>query len=238
MQEDLMRNIWAYVVGGVVTIGAVVTLYSAIEGKSPTAKTRTPAPAAVNQTASVAAPTPDASYDMVEVTKDDYVLGKSDAPVTLIEYASLTCSHCAAFHNNVLPTIKKEYIDTGKVRMVYRDFPLDQMALTGSMLARCAGRDRYYPFIDALFEQQSTWASSNNPLAALSRLARLGGMSQAQFEDCLKKKEIADAVLKQRLEGQQKFAISSTPTVVVNGKKFGGGLTIEQFRAVVDPMLK
>jgi protein-disulfide isomerase len=233
-----MRNIWVYVVGGVVAIGAVTALYNAIEGNKPTANARTPAPAAAHQTASVAAPTPDGSYDMVEVTKDDYVIGKSDAPVTLIEYASLTCPHCAAFHNNVLPTIKKDYIDTGKVRMVYRDFPLDQMALTGSMLARCAGRDRYHPFINALFEQQATWSRATSPIVALSKLARLGGMSQTQFEDCLKKKEIADAVLKQRLDGQQKFAISSTPTVIINGRKYSGGLTVEQFRAVVDPMLK
>lgn len=233
-----MRNIWAYVVGGVVAIGAIAALYNAIEGNQPTANARTPAPAAAPQSASVAAPTPDGSYDMVEVTKDDYVIGKPDAPVTLIEYASLTCPHCAAFHNQVLPMVKKDYIDTGKVRMVYRDFPLDQLALTGSMLARCAGRERHYSFINALFEQQSTWSRASSPMAALAKLARLGGMSQVQFEDCLKKKDIADAVLKQRLDGQQKFAISSTPTVIVNGRKFSGGLTIEQFRAVVDPMLK
>ncbi len=233
-----MRNIWAYVVGGVVAIGAVVVLYNAIDSNQPTAKTRAQAPTAEKQVASVAAPTPDGTYDKIEIAKDDFVIGKADAPVTLIEYASLTCPHCAAFHNNVLPIVKKEYIDTGKVRMVFRDFPLDQLALTGSMLARCAGPDRYYPFVDTLFQQQSIWARSNNPLAALSKLALLGGMSQPDFEACLKKKEVADAVLKQRLEGQQIFAISSTPTVIVNGKKFSGGLTIEQFRAVVDPMLK
>ncbi len=127
-----MRNIWAYIVGGVVAIGAVVVIYEMTGNDQPTARTQ-PASAAT-QTAQATAPTPDKTYDAVEITKDDMVIGKADAPVTLIEYASLTCPHCASFHNQVLPTVKKEYIDTGKVRMVYRDFPLDQLALTGSML--------------------------------------------------------------------------------------------------------
>jgi protein-disulfide isomerase len=234
-----MRNIWVYVVGGVVAIGAVIAISNMIDGNQPATRTQAQAPTPAATPASVSeAPTPDATYDMVEITADDFVLGKADAPVTVVEYASLTCPHCANFHNAVLPTIKKEYIDTGKVKMVYRDFPLDQLALTGSMLARCAGRDRYHPFISALFQQQAIWSRSNNPLTALSKLARLGGMSETDFEACLKKQDVADAVLKQRLEGQQKFAISSTPTIIVNGQKFGGGLTMEQFRAVVDPMIK
>ncbi len=231
-----MRNIWAYIVGGIVAIGAVVAIYRMTGDKQATVQAR-PQAAAV-KTAQTTAPIPEKTYDNVEITKDDFVIGKTDAPVTLIEYASLTCPHCAAFHNQVLPTLKKDYIDTGKMRMVYRDFPLDQLALTGSMLARCAGRDRYHPFINALFQQQASWSRSNNPLTALSKLARLGGMSQQDFEACIKNQEIADAVLKQRIEGQKKFEIGSTPTIIVNGQKFSGGLTVEQFRAVVDPMLK
>lgn len=234
-----MRNIWSYVVGGVVAIGAVIVVSNMIGGNQPAPRTQAQTPATGATPASAAeAPRPDATYDMVEITADDFIIGKVDAPVTVVEYASLTCPHCANFHNAILPTIKKEYIDTGKVRMIYRDFPLDQLALTGSMLARCAGRDRYYPFINALYQQQSTWSRSNNPLTALSKIARLGGMSETDFEDCLKKQDVADAVLKQRLDGQQKFEISATPTIIINGQKFGGGLTIEQFRAVVDPMIK
>lgn len=231
-----MWNIWVYIVGGVVAIGAVVVIYEMTGNDQPTARTQ-PASAAT-QTAQATAPTPDKTYDAVEITKDDMVIGKADAPVTLIEYASLTCPHCASFHNQVLPTVKKEYIDTGKVRMVYRDFPLDQLALTGSMLARCAGPDRYHSFINAMFLQQETWSRSNNPLTALSKLARLGGMSQQDFEACLKKQDVADAVLKQRIDGQKAFEISSTPTIIINGQKFSGGLTLDQFRAVVDPMIK
>ena len=183
-------------------------------------------------------PKPDASFDKVEITKNDFVLGKETAPVTLVEYASLTCPHCAQFHQNTLPAVKKEYIETGKVKLIYRDFPLDQLALSGSMIARCAGRDRYFAFIDVMFAQQSTWARDTNPLAALSRIARLGGMSQAKFDECLKDKKIADAVVQQRLDGDKKFGINATPTVIINGKRYSGGLTIEQFRAVVAPLLK
>jgi len=236
-----MRNIWIYVVGGMVAIGAIVSIKGVIgDNENSRSAARTPAATTSANAApvKVEAPKPDASFDKVEITKDDFVLGKESAPVTLVEYASLTCPHCAQFHQNTLPAVKKEYIETGKVKLVYRDFPLDQLALSGSMIARCAGRDRYFAFIDVMFAQQSTWARDTNPLAALSRIARLGGMSQAKFDECLKDKKIADAVVQQRLDGDKKFGINATPTVIINGKRYSGGLTIEQFRAVVAPLLK
>ena len=168
----------------------------------------------------------------------EHVMGDENAPVTMIEYASLTCPHCAQFHQNALPTIKKNFIETGKIRYVYRDFPLDQLALSGSMIAQCGGRDRYFAFIDALFAQQSNWARDPKPFAALSRIARLGGLSQAKFDECIKDKDIADAILKKRLDGDKIFGINSTPTIIINGKRFSGGLSIEQFKAVVAPLLK
>ena len=236
-----MRNIWIYVVGGMVAIGAIVSIKGVI-GDNESSRNAARAPAATATAnaapAKVEAPKADASFDKVEITKDDFVLGKESAPVTLVEYASLTCPHCAQFHQNTIPAVKKEYIETGKVKLVYRDFPLDQLALSGSMIARCAGRDRYFAFIDVMFAQQSTWARDTNPLAALSRIARLGGMSQAKFDECLKDKKIADAVVQQRLDGDKKFGINATPTVIINGKRYSGGLTIEQFRAVVAPLLK
>jgi protein-disulfide isomerase len=236
-----MRNIWIYVVGGMVAIGAIVSIKGVIgDNENSRSAAHTPAATATANAApaKVEAPKPDASFDKVEITKNDFVLGKETAPVTLVEYASLTCPHCAQFHQNTLPAVKKEYIETGKVKLIYRDFPLDQLALSGSMIARCAGRDRYFAFIDVMFAQQSTWARDTNPLAALSRIARLGGMSQAKFDECLKDKKIADAVVQQRLDGDKKFGINATPTVIINGKRYSGGLTIEQFRAVVAPLLK
>jgi hypothetical protein len=156
-----MRNIWVYVVGGMVAIGAIVSIKGIIgnsESSQSTAQKLVVTATDNVAPAKVEAPKPDASFDKVEIMKDDFIFGKETAPVTLVEYASLTCPHCAQFHQNTLPAIKKEYIETGKVKLVYRDFPLDQLALSGSMIARCAGRDRYYAFIDVMFAQQATWA--------------------------------------------------------------------------------
>jgi protein-disulfide isomerase len=150
----------------------------------------------------------------------------------------MTCPHCAQFHNTVLPTIKSEFIDKGHVRLVFRDFPLDNLALTASVVARCAGPDRYFQFLNALFASQNKWARDSNPVAALSRIARLGGMSQADFDSCLKKKEVTEKVLAQRLEADKAYGVRSTPTIIVNGDLYGGGLGIDQLRAVINSKLK
>ncbi len=235
-----MPNIWVCVVGGIVAIGAIVSIQGIIgENKGTKGLERQATTATANAApVEVKTPEPDANFDKVKITKDDFVLGVDAAPITVIEYASLTCPHCAQFHQNALPTIKKDFIETGKIRYVYRDFPLDQLALSGSMIAQCSGRDRYFAFIDALFAQQSNWARDTKPLAALSRIARLGGISQAKFDECIKDKDVADAILKKRLDGDKIFGINSTPTIIINGKRFSGGLSIEQFKAVVAPLLK
>ena len=235
-----MPNLWVYVVGGMVAIGAIVSIKGIIGENEVTKVTDRQAATTTANAApiEVEIPEPDASFDKVEITKDDFILGMDTAPITVIEYASLTCPHCAQFHQNALPTIKKNFIETGKIRYVYRDFPLDQLALSASMIAQCGGRDRYFAFIDTLFAQQSNWAHDPKPFAALSRIARLGGLSQAKFDECIKNKDIADAILKKRLDGDKIFGINSTPTIIINGKRFSGGLSIEQFRAVVAPLLK
>ncbi len=183
------------------------------------------------------APRPDQIFDAVPVTETDMVLGRADAPVTIIEYASLTCPHCAQFHGEVLPKIRKAYIETGKARLVYRDFPLDRVALAGSILARCAGPGRYFGFIDLLFKDRSRWSQAGSPMQALGQLARLGGLSQAKFDSCLKDESIRRIVLDQRLAGEREYRISSTPTLIINGRKYNGGLTFAQMRAVVEPIL-
>ena len=163
--------------------------------------------------------------------------GKSDAPVEVIEYASLTCPHCAAFHNGPWPALKKEYVDTGKVKMIYRDFPTDQMALAASMIARCAPEDRYFGIIELMFRTQDNWRRSTNPREDLANIGRLAGMSLATIEACMRNQAVYDGVMKQRNVGIKKHNIDSTPTLIVNGKKIEGGLALEEFRQVFDKAL-
>ncbi len=145
------------------------------------------------------------------------ILGDPDAPVTIEEFASLTCPGCASFHTGALPGIKKDFIDTGKVKLVFTDFPLDSLAMAGSMLARCAEEKRFFGFIEVLFRTQSNWSGAKNPRQALMGVARLGGMSQADFEACLGNQALMDGIRKRAKDAQNKHGISSTPSFVVNG---------------------
>ena len=165
----------------------------------------------------------------------DRVLGKTDAPITIIEYASLTCPHCAEFHNTVLPELKKQYVDTGKVKFIYRDFPLDQLALRAAMLARCAPEERYFAFVEVLFKNQQSWAAASDPMAALSRIGRLGGVPAEKIESCLNDKALADAVLESRMTGAKDFDVKSTPTILVNGKKVDA-LTFPELDRLLKPL--
>ena len=240
-----MRNMLPLVVGAVVIGGGAIAIYNATGGKNnPT--TRSPPPAVAAQAVvspaaagtPVEAPKPAATFAKIDIASDEIILGKNDAPVTIVEYASMTCPHCARFHNDILPTIKSEFIDKGQVRLVFRDFPVDNLALTAAVVARCAKPERYFPFVDALFASQDKWARDSNPMLALSRIARLGGMSQAKFETCLKDQNITEKVLAQRLEADKTFGVRSTPTIIVNGDLYGGGLPIDQLRAVINSKLK
>lgn len=164
-------------------------------------------------------------------------LGDPAAPVTIIEYSSLTCPHCAAFQKETLPGLKTRYIDTGKVHFVMRDFPLDQIALRAAVIAHCAGPERYPAFVDVFFQQQASWIRAADPVQALKQLARLGGLGTEQADACLADKAMEDAVLKSRLEAQQKFEVKSTPTFIVNGKSYSGEKSVEDFAAIIDPLL-
>ncbi|MBI3516152.1 MAG: DsbA family protein [Proteobacteria bacterium] len=166
----------------------------------------------------------------------DRVLGKPDAPITIIEYASLTCPHCADFHKDIMPELKARYVETGKAKVVYRDYPLDQWALRAAMLARCAPEDKYFSFLDVLFQQQVTWATARDQKAALERIAKLGGMTSSTFEACLANKSLEDAILAGSLKGQKEFDISGTPTVIVNGKKIDTPHSFADLDKILKPL--
>lgn len=167
----------------------------------------------------------------------DMVIGKADAPVTVIEYASMTCPHCASFHIEILPKLKSTYIDSGKVKLVFREFPLDQVALRAAMLARCAGNERYFGYVDVMFRQQRAWSTSNDPIGALQRIARLGGMTDEEFRICMSNEALAQAIVATRMDGEQKHQIRSTPTLIVGEKKSDGAPTWEELEALIKPLL-
>ena len=165
------------------------------------------------------------------------VLGDPDAPVTIIEYSSLTCPHCAAFHTDTLPAIKERFVETGQAKIVYRDFPLDQNALNAAVIAHCAGDDRYFAFLEAMFASQERWARSSDPTESLLQLAGLGGMPREQAEACLADDAMLDAVLQSRLDGQAEYSVSSTPTFVINGEVVSGNRSVDEFATVIEAAL-
>ncbi len=166
----------------------------------------------------------------------DVWLGSPDAKVTIIEYASMTCSHCAHFHTETWPELKKRFIDTGKVRFTLREFPLDPLATAGFMLARCNGNDKFFPMVDLLFTQQRNWAFVDKPVDALSALVKQAGFTQESFEACLKRQDIYDAVTLVK-DGGAKAGVNSTPTFFINGQKRNGALSIEEFDKILQPLL-
>ncbi len=169
-----------------------------------------------------------------DYAKGDMVLGNPEASITIIEYASFTCPHCATFHADTLPQLKQAWLDSGKAKMIYRDFPLDELALRAAMLARCAGKARYFAFVNVLFAQQNQWARAKDPIGALGRIARLGGIGKGAFEACMADRALGDTVLQSRVDASQKYDISSTPTFIINGEKHPGALSFEQIDAILN----
>ncbi|HJM48855.1 MAG TPA: DsbA family protein [Alphaproteobacteria bacterium] len=170
--------------------------------------------------------------------KEEMAIGAAEAPVTVIEYASMSCSHCAHFHIETLPALKEKYINTGKLRLVFREFPLDRTAFWAAILARCSGEKRFFGFIDLLFRQQKKWSHSRDPLAELSQVGLMGGVGKKDFEACLKNADLGNAILATRLAGEQKHKIQSTPSFVIGGKTQPGAPTLEQFDELLKPLLK
>lgn len=191
-------------------------------------------------TPAVEAPKPEGKVDAAKLIESGVLpemsLGNADAKVTIVEYASMTCPHCAHFHETTLPELKTKYIDTGKVRMIFREFPFDPRAEAGFMLARCS-KDNYFPMIDVLFKQQANWAAVENAQAALLQLAKLAGFSQQQFEACLTDQKLLDDIRAVRARGEKDFGVTSTPTFFINGSKYPGAMSIAEFSAIIDPLL-
>jgi len=163
------------------------------------------------------------------LSKDDRILGNPDAPITIVEYASLTCPHCAHFTNEVLPELKKKWIDTGKAKLVLRDYPLDEPALRAAMIARCAPPDRFYAYTDMFFGAQDKWVTARDYRDALARLVKLGGMSREEFDNCLKNTALENKIVEGRLIASKELDVNSTPTFFINGTKFTGAPTVEEF---------
>jgi len=207
----------------------------ALPAPSSTPAPLTPVPAAASNAAPAPqqAAIPPASAGPA-IAADDRILGKPDAPITIVEFASLTCPHCADFDANTLPKLKAEWIDTGKARLVFKDFPLDQAAVRAAMLARCAPPEQFYPFLDALFHSQTTWAAGGKVDAALGKLAKLSGMSDDQFAACMKDDAIQKRVLDSRLEAEQTYKVESTPTFFINGVQVVGAQPYAEFQRVLN----
>ena len=164
---------------------------------------------------------------------DDRILGDPEAPITIIEYSSLTCPHCAKFHKETLPDVKDKWIEEGKARIVYRHFPLDGLALRGAMVANCMEGDRFFTFLEALFHGQKLWVQANDPVKALSQVAALAGLNGERFAACLENEAEANAILERLKHGEATYQISSTPTFIVNGRKVTGALGYDAFDKVL-----
>ena len=171
--------------------------------------------------------------DLADSIKE-MTIGKKDAPLTIVEYASLGCSHCAKFHQETYPTLKKDYIDTGKVRLIFRDFPLGTPALAATMIARCSGPERYFGFVEMFFRSQTQWSHAENPLEALSRVARLGGMAPIDVQACMRNQKLLEYIQLQKKHAYEEDGINATPYFVIGTEKLSGGLPYNQMKIIIE----
>jgi protein-disulfide isomerase len=178
---------------------------------------------------------PDVNMDefMKKGDLPENVLGKADAPYTIVEYSSMTCPHCAHFHTKVLPQIKKEFIDTGKAKYIVREFPLDNVAAAAFMLARCVEPAKYFDFVDLLYSNQPEWAFKDNPLPGLQKFAKQVGFTEERFNQCIKDDKTLKYIEWVRSRAHDQFGVKATPTFFINGKKLDG-VDLENFERILD----
>ena len=176
---------------------------------------------------------------VLNLTEDDFIIGNNNAPITIIEYASMSCSHCANFHNNTLPDLKKEYIDTGKVKYVFRDFPYNYPALLGSMVMRCIPSEVRYDYMNALYKLQNMWVVKENAITRqeLYKIMQTGGMTKEKFDTCLSNVDLENKILQEVIAAQNEFNIQSTPSFLINGDLLEGDKPIKVFRQILDKIL-
>lgn len=176
---------------------------------------------------------------ILDISENDFVIGNNDAPVTIIEYASLSCSHCAEFHTKTLPLILEEYVDKGLAKIVFRDFPLNYPALMGSMVLRCVPEDIRYQYQEALYELQSKWVFRDTPKSKqeLYKIMQSGGMKKEDFDKCIENVDLENEILVGLMNAQEEFKIKSTPSFIINGEVVGGNKSIKVFRQIIDKSL-
>ena len=167
----------------------------------------------------------------------EIIIGDPNAPVTMIEYASLTCSHCGAFHNQTLPLLKKEYVDTGKLKILFRSFPFDGLATAGAMLSHCLAPPQQSTFLMILFERQSIWLTSQQPLEELQKISRQAGLSEADFRICLKDEAILGGIRAVQKDAHEELKVASTPTFFINGNRIEGNQAPDVFRDAINAQL-
>ena len=183
-----------------------------------------------------AAASPAAAID-TEAALKERAIGDPAAPVTMVEYASLTCPHCASFHNDTYKAFKARYIDTGKVRLIYRDFPLDGVALRAGMMARCTVDQRYFGLLQVLYKSQNNWARAKDPVAELAKIGRLAGIDQATFEACMASEDLINGIIGVRQKAAS-TGVRSTPTFVIGGKMYPGSRSLDELAEIIEPLLK
>jgi len=176
---------------------------------------------------------------VLNLTENDFIIGNDNASITIIEYASMSCSHCANFHNNTLPDLKKEYIDTGKVKFVFRDFPYNYPALLGSMVMRCIPSEVRYDYMNALYKLQNKWVVRENAIThqELYKIMQSGGMNKENFDACLNNVDLENQILEEVIAAQSEFNIRSTPSFLINGDLLEGDKSIKVFRQILDKIL-
>ncbi len=186
-------------------------------------------------------PPAEGDVDMAKVLEPgplpEMAVGEANAPVTIVEYMSMTCPHCARFHNETFDAIKAKYVDSGKVRFIVREFPFDPRAAAAFMLARCAPPEQYFPMVSMLFKQQEQWAAAENGREALLQMSKLAGFTQQSFEACLTNQKLLDDVNAVRERGAKEFGIAATPTFIVNGQRYSGEMSVDVMSALIDSKL-
>lgn len=174
----------------------------------------------------------------VAAAMKDRVLGSETAPITIIEYASMTCSHCAHFATKLLPEVKKRLIDTGKAKLIFRDYPLDQFAMKAAMMARCVPTDQYFNIVEVIFSNQERWSDSKDPMEGLAQLGTLAGLDAETFKNCTENKAVETAILNGVKEAQTRYEIKSTPSFIFNdgAEKISGAQPADKFEEIVNKL--